>query len=217
MRTYKERLNDKKQSNKIQVLKKTAFLVEKYGISNFTFNQLAKETKLGVASIYRYFGNKTELLSETAIYLIKEIILIVEKKIENPTFIELSGIERIENLLNLFLITYLENQSFFKYIGEFDRFLSHNVISKNKYYEYNNLFKIFYNLAYSSFQKGKEDGTIKKEIDFRTFYYSITRVLMNICEKGAINPCLIPSDSEIPTEKQIKQLIKMAIFYIKGE
>jgi len=217
MKTYKERLTDKKQSNRTKVLKVTAFLVEKYGISNFTFNQLAKESKLGVASIYRYFGNKTELIFETAVYLLKEIILIVENKLKEPSFIELSGIKRIESLLDLFLVVYSENQSFFKYIGEFDRFLSHHEIPKDKYNEYDNLFSSFYDFSYSSFLKGQKDGSIKKEIDFKTFYYSITRVLMNTCEKGAIDSCLIPSDLEIPTEKQIEQLIKMAIFYIKGE
>jgi hypothetical protein len=68
------------------------------------------------------------------------------------------------------------------------------------------------------YKEGITDNTIRSDVDFDSFYYSITRALLDVSMKGANSPILVETDKVVPIDEQLKQLIKMALFYCrKGE
>jgi AcrR family transcriptional regulator len=195
---------------------KTAFqLFSENGIHNVALVQIAKESKIGVATVYRYFGNKKTIINECANYIWEEITKLVEIKISSLEFLKLTGIEKMEGLLVMFYDLYNNNKQYLKFISEYDAYIAQDILSPEEATRYNENFLVFHNIGLSFFEEGIKDNTIKSEIEFDNFYYSITRALLDVSMKGANSPILLETDKTVTIETQIKQLILMAIYYCK--
>lgn len=195
---------------------KTAFqLFSENGIHNVALVQIAKESEIGVATVYRYFGNKKTIINECANYIWGEITKLVQSKISSLEFLKLTGIEKMEGLLVMFYDLYNNNKQYLKFISEYDAYIAQDVLSPEEATRYNENFLVFHNIGLSFFEEGIKDNTIKSNIEFDSFYYSITRALLDVSMKGANSPILLETDKTVTIETQLKQLILMAIYYCK--
>lgn len=211
---YSELQNKTKEN----IIKISFNLFADYGIHNVALVQIAKESNIGVATIYRYFGNKKKIISECANYIWNKITIITNDKINSNQFKALSGINKIKSLLEIYLDLYKNNTQYLKFISEFDSYIAKEVLSKEEELLYSKNFSKFHNITLTFFQEGIEDKTIKSNIDFDILYYSTTRALLEVGMKGANAPLLIENDQKISIEKQLNQLITMTIYYcIKGD
>jgi AcrR family transcriptional regulator len=208
---YSELQNKAKEN----IIKNAYKLFANNGIHNVALVQIAKESEIGVATVYRYFGNKKNIINECANSVWKKVILGVQDKISSLEFLQLTGIEKIEGLLSMFLTMYQEDKEFLKFVSEFDAYIAQEKLTLEEMQEYNNNFLTFHEIGLNFFIEGIKDLTIKEDIDFDTFYYSITRALLDVSMKGANSPVLIETDKMVSIEKQLEQLITMAIYYCK--
>ena len=208
---YSELQNKAKES----IIRNAYKLFANNGIHNVALVQIAKESEIGVATVYRYFGNKKNIVNECANSVWKKVILGVQDKISSLEFLQLTGIEKIEGLLSMFLTMYQEDKEFLKFVSEYDAYIAQEKQTLEEMQEYNNNFLTFHEIGLNFFDEGIQDKTIKEDIDFDTFYYSITRALLDVSMKGANSPVLIETDKTVPIEKQLEQLITIAIFYCK--
>lgn len=208
---YSELQNKAKEN----IIRNAYKLFANNGIHNVALVQIAKESEIGVATVYRYFGNKKNIVNECANSVWKKVILGVQDKISSLEFLQLTGIEKIEGLLSMFLTMYQEDKEFLKFVSEYDAYIAQENQTLEEMQEYNNNFLTFHEIGLNFFDEGIQDKTIKEDIDFDTFYYSITRALLDVSMKGANSPVLIETDKTVPIEKQLEQLITIAIFYCK--
>lgn len=208
---YSELQNKAKEN----IIRNAYKLFANNGIHNVALVQIAKESEIGVATVYRYFGNKKNIVNECANSVWKKVILGVQDKISSLEFLQLTGIEKIEGLLSMFLTMYQEDKEFLKFVSEYDAYIAQEKQTLEEMQEYNNNFLTFHEIGLNFFDEGIQDKTIKEDIDFDTFYYSITRALLDVSMKGANSPVLIETDKTVSIEKQLEQLITMAIFYCK--
>ncbi|MGH4038645.1 MAG: TetR/AcrR family transcriptional regulator [Sphaerochaeta sp.] len=208
---YSELQNKAKEN----IIRNAYKLFANNGIHNVALVQIAKESEIGVATVYRYFGNKKNIINECANSVWKKVILGVQDKISSLEFLQLTGIEKIEGLLSMFLTMYQDDKEFLKFVSEFDAYIAQEKLTLEEMQEYNNNFLTFHEIGLNFFIEGIKDLTIKDDIDFDTFYYSITRALLDVSMKGANSPVLIETDKMVSIEKQLEQLITMAIYYCK--
>jgi AcrR family transcriptional regulator len=200
---------------KDKIIESAFNLFSSKGIHNVSIVQIANDSEVGVASIYRYFGTKKTIINNCANYVWKKMATILENTTSSKEFINLSGIDKIEKLLNLFVMLYTEKTDYLKYISEYDAYLAQEELSAEEKTLYNKNFLLFRIIAEMFYNEGINDETIRDDIDFETFYYSITRALLDVSMKGANSPILIETDNVVSIDKQLKQLISMAIFYCK--
>lgn len=208
---YSELQNKAKEN----IIRNAYKLFANNGIHNVALVQIAKESEIGVATVYRYFRNKKNIVNECANSVWKKVILGVQDKISSLEFLQLTGIEKIEGLLSMFLTMYQEDKEFLKFVSEYDAYIAQEKQTLEEMQEYNNNFLTFHEIGLNFFDEGIQDKTIKEDIDFDTFYYSITRALLDVSMKGANSPVLIETDKTVSIEKQLEQLITIAIFYCK--
>lgn len=203
---------------KDKIIEISLTLFSSNGIHNVSIAQIAKEAEVGVASIYRYFGTKKIIINICANYVWKRMKLILENKTSSPEFIKLSGIGKMESLLNMSVDIYNTKRNYLKFVSEYDAYLAQEELNEEDKIIYNNNFLMFHVIIKMFYKEGLIDNTIRSDVDFDNFYYSITRALLDVSMKGANSPILIETDNIVPIEKQLQQLIKMAIFYCrKGE
>lgn len=198
---------------KLNIIETAFKLFADNGIHNVALVQIAKNSEIGVASLYRYFVNKKTIINECANFIWGKITELVQNKISSIEFLNLTGIEKIETLLNIFIILYEDNEQYLKFISEYDAYIAQVVLSAEEKLKYNNNFIVFYKIGFIYFNEGIKDKTIKSYIEFDSFYYSITRALLDVSMKGSNSPILVEANKIIPIEKQLNQLIEMAIYY----
>ncbi len=215
METFSTTVEKHKNNNQTNILNKTFNLIVEKGINNLTFNEIAKQSNIGVASVYRYFSNKSNLISNCAIFKLSNITKDIEEFITKLDLNERKAIDQFEALLNCYAIFFKKNKNFLKFLSEFDNYFTYNKMDKDIEKHYNELYKSFYIISKNIYIKGLNDKSFNKIENFDTFYFTITTSLLQACIKGAVNPSIIPLDSLISTENKIKTLIKVAINYCK--
>lgn len=214
MENYSTTVENYKNKNINKILNITFELIVEKGVQNVTFNEIAKSANIGVASLYRYFKNKNNLLSNCAIYKLTSISQEIDQLVNTVDFKEQKAIDEFEQLLNLFVIFFDKNKPFLKFLSEFDNFFSYNKI-ENDIDTYNNFYKKFYLLSKEIYKKGLIDKSFREIDDFDTFYFTVSSSILQTCIKGAVNPTIIPLDNLISTKNKIDTHIKIAINYCK--
>ena len=187
------------------------------GIDNAKIAEIADRAKVGVASVYRYFSTKTDLLLEVAVdYWRSEMEYTSEPLLYEISKLNLTGCEKVEKILKIFQRLYKEHPDFFRFLEMFDNHVIKEGIPPEKleFYEMNIINSK--PLLYEAIEQGKEDGSIRKELDTVKFYMTITHSLMSLSQKLLIRGHIITSDRTVDGLEQINLLVDMAVKYIKS-
>lgn len=182
------------------IKKKTIDLFLASSIEQVTIADVAKANGIGEATMYRYFKNKYNLVSEV-------MIMIGESIFDNFIIDDsLTGIEKIKCFYQKFIDTFNDNPNYYKLIQEFDLMISNsgNLADNN----YDEIFERFYNIYLSYYEQGLKDNTIKKIKDIRLFYNTSTHSIMSLCKKLASQNLIISSDNELNKIDELELLIK---------
>lgn len=182
------------------IKKKTIDLFLASSIEQVTIADVAKANGIGEATMYRYFKNKYNLVSEV-------MIMIGESIFDNFIIDDsLTGIEKIKCFYQKFIDTFNDNPNYYKLIQEFDLMISNsgNLADNN----YDEIFERFYKIYLSYYEQGLKDNTIKKIKDIRLFYNTSTHSIMSLCKKLACETFVISSDKEVKRTDELELLIK---------
>lgn len=212
----KREVEDQKNQRKEEVIAAAAKVFQEKGIEVAKMTDVANAAEIGVASVYRYFKTKPELAVEAALLIWREEVNGLYERYKVPSFQEKSGIEQVRGALEVFKELYRDHQPFIKFIYEFDTFVVKEGISKDKLKQYETEVLQMEQVLGEALEKGKNDGSIRKNIDSKIFYFSMTHTLMSLCQKLVLRGDLFESDAFIDGETQLDFVIDMALSYIQS-
>ncbi len=186
---------------------KELFLTE--GIEKVLIKDIAEKADIGEATIYRYFKKKSNLVIQVALLIQKEISSLYFSFDEGA-----NGIDSIKGYYGAFLSVFLTHQSYFTFLQELDIYILKNDIKELGEYEQG---IASFGLIYQKMvEKGLNDGSIKQDIDYETFFYSSTHALLGLCEKLALSKAIIKQDESQKKKEEIEMLIGSFINFIKA-
>jgi AcrR family transcriptional regulator len=210
-------MNDQKEKRKQEVIEAAVKVLKEKGIEKSKMADIAEKAEVGVASVYRYFKTKPELVIATGTEFWREEIDSLYHNLNSLDFDELNGLEKVNRILNVFLILFQEQSDFIRFIEEFDNYIVKEQIHPDKLQTYEKGIIDLKPVMFEALKQGKEDGSVRKDIDDNKFYVTITHSLMTLCQKLTIRGTILKSDKEIGSEVQIRLLIEMALAYIKND
>lgn len=185
------------------------------GIESIKMTDIADESGIGVATLYRYFGTKTKIALAAMTFLWGDLKKLFDERFSETELDSADGITELEQLIKMFSELYVSHKSFMRLVGEFDRFVLCEEIDKDDLVEYENSIVDFYPVLERAFKKGIEDGTVRKDVDFRLFYLAFTHALTEMCKKF-IGGEVLPSDDFSNAEKELALIADSAVYYIKN-
>lgn len=178
------------------------------GIEDVLIKEIAFKTNVGEATIYRYFKKKDNLVIQAAIQIQNELLPKYFSFDDNK-----AGLELIKDYYAVFLKIFNEHQDYYNFLKELDVYILHHEIKELEDYEKGiSKFGIIFK---SMVSKGLEDNTLKKDIDYETFFYSSTHALLGICEKLALKKAIIKQDEKQKKNEEIEILINSFVNFIK--
>ena len=173
-------------------------------VSEVTIRDIAISAQVGEATIYRYFGNKQNLVMKVAMKL---------QNIVSEGFFRLEKGKNGFEKLTLFYESYYEifnkHPDFYKFLNEFDAYIAvEKSDDMNPYENAIDQYKAFYMKAY---ELGLKDGSVKKQKDIDMFYFSTTHALLELCKKLAFKKAVLNQDKQIEKDSEIKCLIDIIL------
>lgn len=208
-------LDNQKNQRKEEVISAALEVFKKQGIESTKMTDIADKAEVGVASVYRYFKTKPDLAVEAACKFWSDEIIELYKYYTEEDFLNKSAINKVKELLEVYLKLYKEHQDFMRFIDEFDRFVVKENVSKEKLKAYEKSIIDLKPTLINILEKGKEEGTIRKDLNSEQFYFSINHALMSLCQKLTLRGDILESDEFVQGQEQLKMIIEMAVNYIK--
>ncbi|MBU3110132.1 TetR/AcrR family transcriptional regulator [Clostridium lacusfryxellense] len=207
-------MENQKKKRKKEVVIAAISVFKENGIDNSKMTDIAERAEIGVATVYRYFKTKTEIVIAAAAILWEEKISILYNKFSEATFMTINGADRVREILNLFIEVYQKYPEFISFLEHFDNYIVKESISIEDLMSYENIIIDTKSAIFHAIDQGKKDGSIKNAIDNDSFYITITHSLMSLCQKLILRGTILKSDRNIPGETQLKILIDMAMLYL---
>lgn len=186
------------------------------GIDNVKMTDIADESGVGVATLYRYFGTKTGVTIAAMTYLWNELKNMFSGVFESEVFLKQSGLKQITDLMRMYTVLYNAHKDFMKLLGEFDLFIIRENVPGEDLENYERSIINFYPIVETAYKTGLSDGTVRSDIDFKLFYLTYTHSLMELCKK-LIQGEILPSDDFSDGEKELNLLIDSAVCYLRKE
>ncbi|MCR5807843.1 MAG: TetR/AcrR family transcriptional regulator [Oscillospiraceae bacterium] len=185
------------------------------GIENVKMTDIADESGIGVATLYRYFGTKTKIALAAMTFLWSDLRKLFDERFSDTELCSKDGITQLEILIKMFSELYGSHKNFMRLVGEFDRYVLREELDKDDLMQYENCIVDFYPILERAYKKGIEDGTVRQDVDFRLFYLAFTHALTEMCKKF-IGGEILPSDDFSAAEKELALIADSAVYYIKS-
>lgn len=211
---YLQELNSIKDERKERVIEAAKIEFGKTGIINTKLSKISARAKIGEASLYRYFNNKSELATVVANSYWNDSSNLFEKEFIPKINEQKNGLDKIRVYLSIFLEFYKNHKDFLKYMNDYDVFMMTNEKDfKNLSFD-KHIFEVRDAFA-ALVKEGQEDGSIKPSIDGYQKYGFSGQVMVGLVTKLALRVGYLPSESDINHIECIEETIEMFINYIK--
>ena len=176
-------------------------------VNDVTIADIAEKSEVGVATVYRYFSSKKNILEKCAIRL--------QSKVYEEYFklTGENGYEKIKKFYYGYLEVFKEHPEFYRFINDFDAFMT--IENNLELEEYSKGLDLFWEEFNRTYQEGLKDGSIKNVEDIRTFYYSTTHAMLELCKKLSGNVRIVQQDNYIKSDDEIFILADIILSALK--
>lgn len=175
----------------------------KNGIEGTSIEVVAKQARVGPATVYRYFETKTELAVESAALCWQKISEKYLGVLKTKTYMESSGKEQLAKIMELLKKIFREEGEFFKFLQEFDVFVLKNHITQERLKEYEAEILNLKPYVTEALEKGRADGTLFFSYTVDEVYFSMTHTILSLMQKLAAHGKIISSDEWIGAGRQV--------------
>ena len=215
---YNEEKENAKTNRKNRILSSAFDLFSEKGIDSIAITDIAKKAEIGVASVYRYFETKDQIVINTAIWAWNKHAAELLPNVTGSVFDAKTGYEKLETICKIFRQLFTDNYLFLRFIYFFDSYIFRQEISKNNFDEYEKSIKFVKDKIIESIESGINDNSIKiiEGYTASDLYYTMMHSLFSMVQKLSLSQNLLTMNEEVPATKQIDLLIKMLLSSLKA-
>lgn len=181
------------------------------GIDEVKMTDIAENCGMGVASLYRHFETKTEIV------ILAGRILWERENADFLKYVEKgkseTGLDRLVYLLGYFKNVYENQKSFIKFLDDFDRLMLSEGVNPAHLENYGSSIVNLYDPIKAAYETGIKDGTIRKIDDLQVVYAAVTHSLMALCQKF-IRGAILSGDQQDLALKEIDKILDMTAVFL---
>ncbi|HEX2986280.1 MAG TPA: helix-turn-helix domain-containing protein [Caproiciproducens sp.] len=192
------------------------------GIENTTMGDIAKASEVGIASLYRYFASKTELVVQCAIRFWKIAEELFFPPLLTRQYDAMTGLDQIKQMGTLLIKVYDKYKEFLIFLNDFESFLRKEKISRPLLMNYETEFMQFKPYFVKALEKGIQDHTIKPKYgtspsEVENTFLILSQIVISYAQKLAVYSDILKPDREIDTNAQIEAALTVLVDAIRLE
>lgn len=184
-------------------------------IDSISMTDIAEEAHIGVATIYRYFGTKQNLVILAGAYALRSRVSLVMQRFEEQEMAQRSGLEQIEFLLMGFAQDYESQIDLLRFATNVDQYFLNEDTNKEGLAPYAAAMQPVFDLFYHAFDLANEQGDVVPEYCDRQYQNCCVMALMGAAQKYAANSLFCGDDIEAHRNWLIWQ-VKMTLHFLGG-
>lgn len=211
---YAENEARRKTLQKQFIVTAAAELFLENGVENVSMVQIAEKGDVGVATLYRYFSTKTNLLLDVGAMLWEDLLRLFDGIFATDGYRDKPGIDQIGELLSFFLMLYREHSGFVRFVQELDAYLLREKPEAEKLREYEQSIMNIYPLFAAAYEKACAEGTAKPGLDAKLLYSAVSHALTSTSQKFLAGDVL-PGDAACDKYAELQMLTDVILSYIK--
>ncbi len=188
----------------------------KNGIEAVRMTDIAHNSGVGVATLYRYFGTKTGITIAAMTFLWNQMKDMISGVFDTEAFLRQNGLKQLNDLMKMYVVIYQAHPAFMKVLSEFDLMLLNEKVPPEELKDYEKSIVNFYPVFEKAYVAGLADGSVREVPDIKLFYLAFAHSLMELSKK-LIQGELLPSDDFSIAEKELEMVIETVIYYLKKE
>lgn len=184
-------------------------------IDTISMTDIADEARIGVATIYRYFGTKQNLLILTGTRALRRRITKVKKRYDEHDMMNHTGYEQIEFLIMNFVNDYEELGDLLRFSANLDQYFLSEDIDAEVLVPYRETMSYLFEMLYHAFDLAIAQGDVSKEYADRDSQVCGIISLMGAAQKYATNGIICGTNQETHKKWLIDQA-KMYLYVLGG-
>ena len=215
--TLEEEMDPQRNARIEKILSAAYELFSKRGIEDVAMTDIADRSKIGVASIYRYFETKEILVVKTATQVWETQMENVLPSLLRPKYKNSSGYEQLQEIFALFIKLYENETDFLRFIYLFDAFAVKEKIPKEAMANYEAKILLVKQIISDAIQKGFDDGSINdKYKDYgEMLYFTLMHTFFSVAQKLSLSGKMLDMDTKKNGTIQLKLLADVLLSGLK--
>lgn len=187
-------------------------LFAEYGFENTTMQNIADEAKVGVATLFRYFPRKEDLIIE----VVKEAIEQQVPRFEEITQSNKTGIEKMEDVLTAYIDFISEEyRETTKLLEAFELYITFVPVEKSMLEEIEKAYGEISHIVAEIVKEGKEDGSIQLSISDEFVWNTIFSMFGTAVKKYTLYTFLPDTILPVPSKEELMMVKKFMISFLK--
>ena len=204
----RQQLSNQRRSEVLQAAKR---VFHSKGIESATMSDIAQEAEIGVASLYRYFNTKPELVIETGIDYCRDVIASQPHRSADAA---LSGLNQVRALLNDLLRICEERQDFLIFLQQFDFYFANKENYHPRLAEFEPAIFPLVSPWFDAMECGLRDGSIISGIQSVDAVALILRSFVSLQQRNLTRDHILSIDERFDRNAQLGMLFDMVIHYL---
>jgi AcrR family transcriptional regulator len=188
-----------------RILEKGFAIFAEKGIENVKMTDVAKAAGIGIASLYRYYSTKPELVLAIGTWAWKEYFTEQIRKAEDVFYQTKSASERIAYYLDSFLDLYRNKKDLLRFNQFFNIYLLNAKIPEDKRSPYNNVIGILEERFVRFFRQGQEEGTLRNDLSGGEVFSTMTHLMLAVVTRYAVGLVFINKETDEEKEIQVQK------------
>lgn len=205
---YQDTIIQLKEDRKTEIIGKATKLFMECGIYEVSMGDIAAFCGVGVASLYRYFGNKNALVILCGEEIWDKFSSYFNSKYQHWNPAELDKNNYLKKVMYIFLDLYKELNQELCFVHNFDNYICKQKIPKEELVVYEHRVEQFYQFFSKAYQQTQTNHELTGPPLGEYQYLTINHVLFVMCQKFAQGE-LMSLDSSTRSDYELQVIIDL--------
>ncbi len=180
-------------------------------ISSVTLQDIADASGYGIATLYRYFISKSNLVVETAVWGWQQYYKENLKRREQVNYDKMNGAQMLEFYLDSYLELYRNHQELLRFNQLFNIYIRSENVDEGVLKHYREMIGRLEEQFASVYDKGMKDGSIRSDVSQRDMFCAIMHLMLAAVTRYAVGLAYKPEDEDYEEEKELLLLKEMLL------
>ena len=190
-------------------------LMSAHTIEAVTLQEIADEAKIGIATLYRYFKAKPDLVIEIGTNIWKRYYVEVEKEYARLNGPAMNAAEELEFFLDSIIELYRSRRDVLRFNRNFDTYVQHERCTAAQMRPYNDAVAVFAKKFHTVVRKARADGMIDIRVSEPRLFVNLLYTMLSVAGKYA-EGLVYPPDGERDMTDELEAIKRMILDSLTG-
>ncbi|MBQ9460348.1 MAG: TetR/AcrR family transcriptional regulator [Clostridia bacterium] len=191
-------------------------LFSRYSIESVKLTEIAEESGVGIATLYRYFENKSRLVIEIGIRTWTYYFEKVQRMFDEKNGNSMNGEQVLEFFLDCFIDLYQNHKDILSFNRNFSTYVKHSGCTAEQMRSFNESVSTFARKFHQLFVRSQNDGTVEISMPENRTVVNLLYIMLSVTERYT-EGLVFPSEKQRDMTEELLELKSMIMKNYKAE